>query len=343
MPQSVLVSMPASPSFERSPTNAPPGAEGERVADQDPEHAHHARRHQALHEQRERVLRPHQAGVEQRQPGQGHHQHQRAAGEQPRGVARVEHGSGILGGCRARERRAGRGRPESAHLRTARRRSRVRYGAMVLLHSCRPAAGAAGRGVEQPACQRARAEPAHRARCTTAGSREGCPRCRQCVPVKRRPSAAAAARGARPELPLARDRVGKREAMGPLERDRLEQLSRRSTSERGARRAALAQPRRLAASRGALRIRSRSNTAAAIAPLRRASACRALALLPHAAGRRQSDQRRRNVGRSAGPRLPHQGQKRKKPCETGPRQRAQRSGRSGWDQGRPGLRLQTGQ
>jgi hypothetical protein len=41
--------------------------------------------------------------------------------------------------------------------------------------------------------------------------------------------------------------------------------------------------------------------------------------------------------------LPHHGQKWKNPCETGPRQPRQRSGRCGWDQGRPGLRLHMGQ
>jgi hypothetical protein len=61
---------------------------------------------------------------------------------------------------------------------------------------------------------------------------------------------------------------------------------------------------------------------------------RALAY-PLAGGRRKAP--------ALGSRRPHQGQWRQKARETGPRQRGQRSGRSGCDQGRPGLRLHTGQ
>ena len=238
-------------------------------------------------------------------------------------------------------------------MRTASGDRGVRYGAMVLLHSDRRRPATAWRRATcVPA--RARAEigtsglSAARPR---AGSREGCPRCRQRVPVGsggRRPAPRARRRAARaPERLLQRrPRVGKREAMGPLERDRLEQLFEalyeRAVALEGRpslslddwlrSRGALAHPPRARALRRGSHRRS--------APPRRAAP---LALLPHAAGRRASDQRRRYVRALRGPRLPHQGQKRKKPCETGPRQRAQRSGRAGWDQGRPGLRLHTGQ
>ena len=65
--------------------------EGERVADQGPEDHRDGDRADAHHEGVERVLRPHQAGVEEAER-RGHHQHQRRRHQHPGGVARADPG-----------------------------------------------------------------------------------------------------------------------------------------------------------------------------------------------------------------------------------------------------------
>ena len=63
--------------------------ERQRVAHGQPQQRDDAGDGEALHEDGEHVLGAHQAGVEQRETGQGHEQHQRRGGDDPGGVAGV--------------------------------------------------------------------------------------------------------------------------------------------------------------------------------------------------------------------------------------------------------------
>ena len=63
-------------------------AESQAVADERPEHRDHGHHGEALHHGAEHVFLAHQAAVEKRQSGPGHHQHQRRADQHP----------GVIGG-----------------------------------------------------------------------------------------------------------------------------------------------------------------------------------------------------------------------------------------------------
>ena len=64
--------------------------EREAVAHKDPQHAGQAGDGEALHDDGQHRLRPHQTGVEHRQPRQGHHQDQRGGDDDPGRIARVQ-------------------------------------------------------------------------------------------------------------------------------------------------------------------------------------------------------------------------------------------------------------
>ena len=85
------------------------GAEGEAVADQDPEHADDAGGQHALHEDVQHVLGAHQAAVEEGEARQRHHQDQGRRGQHPGGVAAVDHRRRVFGE-RERARQQGQGR-----------------------------------------------------------------------------------------------------------------------------------------------------------------------------------------------------------------------------------------
>ena len=73
------------------------GAEGQAVAVGEPEDAHQAGDGEALHHHRQDVLGTHHAGIEQRQAGDGHEQHQGGGGQHPGGVAGIQGGGFFLG------------------------------------------------------------------------------------------------------------------------------------------------------------------------------------------------------------------------------------------------------
>ena len=64
--------------------------EGQAVADDHPEHRHQAGDAEALRHGVEQVHLAHHAGVEQRQAGNRHHQHQGSAGQHPSGIAGID-------------------------------------------------------------------------------------------------------------------------------------------------------------------------------------------------------------------------------------------------------------
>ena len=68
--------------------------EGERVADDHPDHGHQAGDGEALHDGGEHVLLAHHAAVEQRQAGDRHEQDERGGGEHPGGVAGADRSGG---------------------------------------------------------------------------------------------------------------------------------------------------------------------------------------------------------------------------------------------------------
>ena len=72
-------------------------AERQAVADDDPDHRDDAGDGEALHHGGEHVLLADHAGVEQRQAGDGHHQHQRGGGQHPGGIAGVDLRAFVLG------------------------------------------------------------------------------------------------------------------------------------------------------------------------------------------------------------------------------------------------------
>ena len=71
-----------------SPIQSLPGAERQRVADDRPEHADESERDEAHHHRVQRVLRAHQAAIEERQRRR-HQQHQRRRDQHPRRVGLV--------------------------------------------------------------------------------------------------------------------------------------------------------------------------------------------------------------------------------------------------------------
>ena len=72
--------------------------EGQRVAAHEPQHRDDGHHGEALHHGAQHVLLAHQAAVEQRQAGAGHHQHQQRAGQHPGVVAgRLRGGRGGRG------------------------------------------------------------------------------------------------------------------------------------------------------------------------------------------------------------------------------------------------------
>ncbi len=86
---------------------------GHGIAPTDPHQRGDADDRKDLHQNREHVLRSHEAAVEQRKARHGHHQDQRGAGQHPRRVALVDHVSCWLerrrrSGRRLGERRTGR-------------------------------------------------------------------------------------------------------------------------------------------------------------------------------------------------------------------------------------------
>jgi len=64
--------------------------EGQAVAEQDPEQGDHAGDRKALHHDRQGVLGPHHAGVEQGQARDRHHQHQGGGNQHPGGIPGID-------------------------------------------------------------------------------------------------------------------------------------------------------------------------------------------------------------------------------------------------------------
>ena len=79
---------------------SPLPVEGERVADERPRDGRDRDRGDAHHERVERVLRAHEARVEEPERRR-HQQHQRGGGEHPGGVAGVDLGGRAASGCRS--------------------------------------------------------------------------------------------------------------------------------------------------------------------------------------------------------------------------------------------------
>jgi hypothetical protein len=77
--------------------------ESQRVAEHGPQNGNQERRRQALRHGGEHVLLAHHAGIEQREPRDGHHQHQPGGGDHPGGVGAVDLGR-LLCGLRKRRR-----------------------------------------------------------------------------------------------------------------------------------------------------------------------------------------------------------------------------------------------
>ena len=63
-------------------------AKRQRIAVKRPEHADQRHDREDLRQDRRHVLAAHEAAIEQREAGNGHHQHERAGGQHPRRVAR---------------------------------------------------------------------------------------------------------------------------------------------------------------------------------------------------------------------------------------------------------------
>jgi hypothetical protein len=80
---------PAQPGFRQTPDEIPAFGERDGVAEDQPKHGYDAAQREALHQHREHVAAADEAAVEQREPRQGHHQHERRRRKQPRGVARI--------------------------------------------------------------------------------------------------------------------------------------------------------------------------------------------------------------------------------------------------------------
>jgi hypothetical protein len=74
------------------------GAERERVADQHPQHRHHAEGEEAVHHGAEHVFRPDHAAVEQRQTRR--HEHHQGGGDQYEGGIAGIQDRILLGKCR---------------------------------------------------------------------------------------------------------------------------------------------------------------------------------------------------------------------------------------------------
>ena len=88
-------------------------AEGDRIAVENPENAHHGDDRHDLREHRQHVLGADQTAVEQREAGNGHHQNEQRGDKHPSRVALVRHGSG--GGSGGRRRRGVLGVGHASH------------------------------------------------------------------------------------------------------------------------------------------------------------------------------------------------------------------------------------
>jgi hypothetical protein len=66
--------------------------ERQAVRDRQPEHGDQAADREAVHQHGQQVARPHQPAIEQGKARQGHEQHERGRGDDPRGVAGVQPG-----------------------------------------------------------------------------------------------------------------------------------------------------------------------------------------------------------------------------------------------------------
>ena len=77
--------------------------EGECVAADHPQDTHDAGDDEAVHQDRKDILSAYEAAVEKGETGEGHEEHEGAAGEDPRGVAGVDRHGVALGGCRGAE------------------------------------------------------------------------------------------------------------------------------------------------------------------------------------------------------------------------------------------------
>jgi len=74
----------------------PVAGEREAVAGGDPQQRHERGRGEALRHGGQKILLAHHAGVEQRQPRNGHHQDESRGGDHPGGVGRVDLSQGVL-------------------------------------------------------------------------------------------------------------------------------------------------------------------------------------------------------------------------------------------------------
>ena len=72
-------------------------AESEGIGKRHPKHRNQRRCRQALAENRQDVLTADHAGVKQRQPGDGHHQHQRGGDDHEAGIGRIDFRRGCRG------------------------------------------------------------------------------------------------------------------------------------------------------------------------------------------------------------------------------------------------------
>ena len=97
--------MPTSMNRLSPPKNGVSAGEGDAVADHHPQHGHEAGDREALHYGGQHVHLADHAAVEQRQPRDRHHQHERGRGQHPGGVAGVE--LDRLGGSGGGSRRRG--------------------------------------------------------------------------------------------------------------------------------------------------------------------------------------------------------------------------------------------
>ena len=77
--------------------------ERQRITERHPENRNNGHRCEALRHRRQHVFLAHQAGIEQRQPRYGHHQHQRGCDDHPGGVGGADLGGFGKRRCRKRE------------------------------------------------------------------------------------------------------------------------------------------------------------------------------------------------------------------------------------------------
>ena len=120
--------------------------EGQRIAEHEPQHGDQAGDDEALHHRRQDVLLAHHAGIEQRQAGNGHHQHEGGRDQHPGGMAGVQMGrrrrggigGGILGeGHAGHQQRSHRGGPETEGLGYSVHHLKPRHNASLLVSPVR--------------------------------------------------------------------------------------------------------------------------------------------------------------------------------------------------------------